>query len=489
MRVCGSFERCSWVDGEPTPGSDRSFYCINPANVEDQLGPYQAAMDADYERAVLAATRAVTKWSGTPTGARAELLTRVAEMIRTHQEDIARALTREEGKTLAEARAEALAAAAVLDYTAGNALWNEGGRVVASARTGAPIYTRRYPLGVVGVITPWNFPIANPAAKIGSALMAGNTVIWKPSPWAPATALALTRCLHAAGLAAGVVNTLIDDSPRIGMRLVEDERIAAITFTGSSETGHRIRAAAAVRGVPVQLEMGGKNAVVVLKDASLREAARAVAEGAFMSAGQRCTAVSRVIVEEAIGGAFLAELRSATEAMVLGDPMDPKTQIPPVVHDRQLARQLGAIEQARAEGVTVLQGGARRGGALSRGYFLQPTILQPGRPDCTIAQAELFGPILCFLLARDYEQAAALANMTRYGLAASIFTRDLATAMDFAENCDAGTVKVNETPPGGNLNVPVGGWKDSGFGLRELGPRSLEFFSREKTVYLNPSLA
>ena len=316
-------------------------------------------------------------------------------------------------------------------------------------------------------------------------IAAGNAVIWKPASWTPQTALALTACLAEAGVPPGVVNTLLGDGGEVGEQIVGHPEVKAISFTGSTSVGRRLGSRLADRGARSQLEMGGKNALVVLDDADLAAAAHATAWGAFASAGQKCTAVSRVVVLPAVRDAFLERLMEATRALGVGDPTDSATDVGPVIHHGPLEEHLAAVEAACHEGAQLLEGGVRLEGDLARGNYMAPTILDGVAPASRIAQEEIFGPVLAVIDAPDYEAALAITNDTTYGLSASVYTRSLPLAMDFAERCEVGVVKVNEPPPGLDPHVPTGGWKDSGAGDRELGPDATRFFSEEKTVYLN----
>jgi aldehyde dehydrogenase (NAD+) len=315
--------------------------------------------------------------------------------------------------------------------------------------------------------------------------VAGNAVVWKPASWTPGTALALTQCLADAGVPPGVLNTVLGDGADVGERLVDHPEVRAVSFTGSTSVGRRLASRLADRGARSQLEMGGKNAIVVLADADLQAAAQATAWGAFASAGQKCTAVSRVIVLPEIRAAFLELLIAETRRLGVGPPTEPATDIGPVVHARPLEEHLAAVQRACRDGARLVEGGTRLQGGLERGNYMTPAILDGVAPASTTAQEEIFGPVLAVIDASDYESALAITNDTTYGLSASVYTRSLPWALDFAERCEVGVVKVNEAPPGLDPHVPTGGWKDSGAGDRELGPDANRFFSEEKTVYLN----
>lgn len=475
----------SYIGGQWVRSAGCTFTCVNPADTADVIGPYYAATAPDLNMALIAASKAARNWGECAPAARGEVLQRAAAVARARAEKIARSLTREEGKTIAEAKAEIVGAAQILEYLGAGGLWGSDGRISPSSRPTTLLYTRRYPLGVVAIITPWNFPFSNPALKIGAALMAGNAVAWKPSPWTPATAIALIECFIEAGLPDGTVNTLLDNGVEIAKALVGDERVNAVSFTGSTATGRAIAASVGPRMVPLQLEMGGKNAVVVLEDASIDKAAFATARAAFLSVGQKCTAASRAIVVSRSKKQFLEALVAETQSLRVGPPMDPGIDVGPVVHERQLAKHIAALDALRSRQARIVAGGERLGADLVHGYYLAPTVVDGVAPTDRFAREELFGPFLAVMEARNYEEALTFANDSTYGLSASIFTHDLPRAFDFAHRCEAGMVKINEGPTGTDFYMPVGGWKDSGAGAKELGPRATEFFSREKTVSLN----
>jgi len=409
---------------------------------------------------------------------------RAAEIVRRRVDAIAQVLTREEGKTLREAKGEVIGGALNLEFLGAGGRWADAGDFAEPSHPTTLAYTRRNPRGVIAVITPWNFPCANPALKIASALVAGNSVIWKPAPWTPATALALTQCFIDAGLPAGVLSTLIGGDD-VGASILNDSRIAAITFTGSSKVGRLLAAQSGQRMVPIQLEMGGKNAAVVLADAHIDSAAASVARGAFLSTGQKCTSLSRVIVLPSIKASFLEALVERAKAYKVGDPTNDAIDIGPVVHERQLKAHLAGIDEARAAGAQVILGGSRLGAPLHNGHFLPPTILDGVESHMSVAQQELFGPVLAVIDALDEDAAIEICNDTGYGLAAAVYTQNLESAFRFAEAVEAGIVKVNAETPGYDPQLPTGGLKASGFGPKELGRRPFDFFTEEKSVYVN----
>lgn len=479
--------RSSYLGGSWLPESGPTDTRVNPADSRDVLGPVFCAEPAHAGQAVAAAATAAATWGGRSTVLRPQVLMRAAGLIRERAGEIAAELTREVGKTAAEAQAEVLGGATVLETIGSAAPWCGGGRITDRYREGTMGFTRRQPLGVVGLITPWNFPFSNPCVKIAAALTAGNAVVWKPSPVAPMTAIALTACLVDAGLPPGVLNTLIGGDAGVGQALVRDRQVAAVSFTGSTEVGQRLAAVLAGRGARAQVELGGKNAIVVLDDADVEAAARAAASGAFAFAGQKCTSVSRVVVLPGVRDSFRDALVEETARLRVGVPTDPGSDIGPVISQVALGRHLSAVDAARSRGARSLTGGVRLTEGLPEGAYLSPAVLDRASATDPIAQDELFGPVLVLLDAADHDEAVRIANGTKYGLAASVYTADLGSAFAFVERLEAGIVKVNEPTPGLEPHMPAGGWKASGYGPPELGPSALDFFTREKSVYLNPS--
>jgi acyl-CoA reductase-like NAD-dependent aldehyde dehydrogenase len=474
----------SWVGDAWLPAKGEPQFRENPANRADRIGPYFGASAGDVRRAIEAALAVQKQWGETPAPIRGQIVSRAGGILRREADAVANALTREEGKTLSEARAEVAGAAAILEASGSGAWWNLAGRVVEATRPGVRVYTRLSPLGLVGVLTPWNFPCSNPSIKLAASIVAGNSVVWKPASWTPATSLALTMCFVEAGLPSGVLNTVLGPGDRIGDLICGDPSVRAISFTGSTEVGKILAVRLAERGARAQLEMGGKNAIVVLDDADIPAAARATALSAFLSAGQKCTAASRVITVKAISSEFQEALVEETRRLRIGNPMDPETDIGPVIHQRQLDMHVEAISQAKHAGARILVGGGRVE-ELPEGNYLAPTVLDTVSPDAQVAQQELFGPVLAMFESKDYTEAVRLANASHYGLTASIYTRDLYLAEQFAHDSQDGVVKINEPPPGIDPHVPTGGWKDSGYGWRELGPDGLKFFCDEKTIYVS----
>lgn len=456
----------------------------NPANREDIIGLFPDSDAVDAAQAIGAAKAALESWSGMAAPARGEYLRRAADILERRAETVAQGLMREEGKSLPEARGETMRAVTILRYYAMQTLLPEG-EVIPSASARTFLYTRRAPLGVCTLITPWNFPIAVPIWKTAPALAFGNTVVLKPSEHAPLTAHYLAECFAEAALPAGVLNVLFGTGERVGETLVTHPDVAAISFTGSVRTGRTIAGQAAAHGKKYQLEMGGKNAVVVLPDADMEQALTLTLQGAFRSAGEKCTATSRAIVHRAIYDTFVSNLVERASALKVGPGDDPEAYLGPVITEQARDNILQHIAQAQREGATLLCGGAPEDPALARGNYILPTIFGDVRPDMRIAQEEVFGPVLCVLPATDLEEAISLVNSVAYGLSASLFTRDLNAALHFAERAQAGMVRINGETAGVEPQAPFGGMKASSSYSREQGLAARDFFTQVRTISID----
>lgn len=469
----------SYVDGEWAAGTT-ALEDLNPARPSEVVACVRGA-DAQLAAGALTAARAAFPgWRDTPAPARGDVLRRAADLLEQRSDDVARDLAREEGKTLAEAFGETRRAVAILRYYAGQTLEPDGETYPSAG--GTFLYARREPVGAVLVVTPWNFPIAIPAWKIAPALAYGNAVVWKPAELVPLTAVHLTQALADAGLPHGVLNLVLGRSADVGDALI-DGAPDALTFTGSNEVGRRLQLRAIERGAKVQLELGGKNPAVVLADADLDLAAEQIARGAFLSAGQKCTATSRVIVERPVLDPLAERLGRLAQAFRLGDPLDPDTTVGPLASRHQLERVNGYLELARADGGEVVAGGGDA--ELDGGYFVRPTVLAGLPADSAVVRDEIFGPVAALLPADSYDEALALANDTPYGLCATVFTRSLSLALRFARDARAGVVKINQESAGLELQAPFGGTKASSSGSREQGKAAREFFTEWKTVYVD----
>ncbi len=469
-----------WVQAS----SGQTFTTRNPANIDEEVGTYPKGDASDARQAIEAAVEAQPRWAAVPAPKRGEILYRAANILESRAESVAREMTREEGKTLPEAKGEVGRAVNILRYFGG-----EGARLagiaVPSERDRVFIHTLRKPLGVVGLITPWNFPIAIPAWKTAPALIAGNGVVLKPSDLAPLCALRMVEALDEAGVTKGALNFVTGPGSKVGNEIVINSRVRAISFTGSETTGSGIAIEGAKRRARVQLEMGGKNPTIVLKDADVADAVNTVVNAAFFSTGQRCTATSRVIVEEPLVNRFTEALVERTRKLKIGNGLEPGIEVGPSIDERQLGTVLEYVGVGQKEGARLEYGGERLGdGPLGRGYFSSPAVLTDVQPDMRVAQEEIFGPVLAVLPARDLNDAVRIANGIRFGLSAAICTQSLSAAFEFINQIEAGLIMVNLPSAGVEYHVPFGGSKESSMGVREQGPAALEFYTETKTVYL-----
>ncbi|MER7868456.1 aldehyde dehydrogenase family protein [Streptomyces cellulosae] len=465
------------IAGEEAAGD--GFERYNPADPAELVAVAPASGAEAVDAAVTAAAEAQPGWAALPAPARGAILLDAADVLRGRHEDAARDLVREEGKTLTEARGEVRRAIDVLRFF-GSEGWRLGGQVLPSSLPDTMVHTRREPVGVVGLITPWNFPIAIPAWKLAPALIGGNAVVLKPAELTPLSARHLTEALVQAGLPAGVLNVVHGSGAVVGEALVRDPRVAAVSFTGSTQVGMRIERAVQERRGRVQVEMGGKNALVVLDDADVEQAARIAAAGGFGLTGQACTASSRVICTPGVHDDFVAALAKEAARYHPGNGLADGTLMGPVVSEQQLGTITAAVERATAEGATVAAGGEA-----PKGLMLAPTVLSGLSQENTAAREEIFGPVVAVLSAADLDDAINLVNDSRYGLAAGICTRSLAAAQRFAAAARVGVVKVNRPTTGLDLNVPFGGVGDSSSNtFREQGAVAVDFYTWSKSVYL-----
>ena len=456
---------------------------VSPSDISDKIGLFAQGCATDVDEAVEAAATAFDAWSRSSPQLRHDILQTASAEVFARREELGQILSREEGKILSEGIGEVTRAAQVLSFFAGECL-RIGGEAIASVRHGVGIEIQREPLGVIGLITPWNFPIAIPAWKIAPALAYGNTVVIKPAEICPHSTWMLVDVLNRAGLPDGVLNLVMGRGSVVGQAIVEHPKVSAISFTGSVATGQRI-AASCVASQPmkkVQLEMGGKNPFVVLDDACLDTAVDCALNGAFFSTGQRCTASSRLIVAESVHDAFVARLREKMETLTVGHALNPDTLMGPVVSQAQLDQNLSYLEIGQSEGAT-LEWGGERFKASTDGYFMQPALFVDVDNAMRIAREEIFGPIASVIRVRDYDEALDVANATEFGLSAGICTTSLKYATDFRQNAQAGMVMVNLPTAGVDYHVAFGGSKASSYGAREQGSYAREFYTTIKTSY------
>ncbi|KAA0890856.1 aldehyde dehydrogenase family protein [Pusillimonas sp. ANT_WB101] len=473
----GNLINGEWVDGE-------SFNMnVNPSDTRDIIGEYARASTAEAEAAVTAARAAFSAWSVSTPLMRHDILMRASKEISSRAEELGHLLSREEGKTLPEGIGEVGRAAQVIAFMAGEALRISGERL-AGLVPGSDAEVTREPVGIVGVITPWNFPIAIPAWKIGAALAYGNCVVFKPAELVPGSAWELVSILHRAGLPAGVLNLVMGSGRQIGAVFTSHPEIDAVTFTGSVPTGRSI-AKACVSGATMkrmQLEMGGKNPLVILDDADLDVAVECAVNGAFYSAGQRCTASSRFVVMDSIHDRFVQAVDRRLRTLRIGHALEKDTDIGPVVDQRQLDIDMQYIQVGKQEGAVVHSGGERLD-LSTPGFYLQPTLFTGVQSSMRIAREEIFGPVAAVIRVRDYDEALVVANDTNFGLSSGICTTSLKCATHFKRHSQAGIVKVNQSTSGLDFHLPFGGRKSSSYGPREQGRYAAEFYTIVKTSY------
>lgn len=469
-------QHCPSISGETSPN-------LSPADGE-VLGSAPRSGRADAEAAIAAARAAFPGWADTPAPSRGDLLLKLARALERRAEEVSRALALEEGKVIAEARGEVQKALRYVVFAAGDGR-RMNGITAPSELAGTFAFTLWRPHGVVGLITPWNFPVCIPLWKLAPALVAGNTVVLKPAPETPWTAALIGELVEEAGFPAGVVNIVHGDAEP-AITIIEHPDVHAISFTGSTEVGRAIEASCGRLHKPVQCELGGKNPLIVLSDADVDMAALACAQGAFGSTGQRCTATSRAIVDHTVADAFVERILAHARGMVPGHPLHEATTMGPSVSERQMEKVLSFHAIARDGGATIPAGGARAtGGGLERGFFPLPTVYDYVRADARVACEEIFGPVLSVIRVGDADEALHAANAIPFGLTASVYTRDLGRAFRFIERLDTGMTQINAPTMGGEGHLPFGGIKATGVGPREMGPDAWKFYAESKTVYVN----
>jgi acyl-CoA reductase-like NAD-dependent aldehyde dehydrogenase len=470
----------NFVGGEWRPSaSGRTYEKLGPWRPSEPIGEFPASGEEDVNTAVEAAAAAFRDWSRRPAAQRAAVLTAAADAIERRVEQMAQDMTLEMGKPLRESRMEAARGAAILRFFAGEA-WRPKGELFEQSATGSSVYTVRRPLGVVGLITPWNFPAAIPLWKSAPALVFGNTVVMKLAQEAPLTGLHIAAAFEEAGIPAGVFNIVVGRGSEVGTPLVQHPQVKAISFTGSVAVGRQVRDEATALGKRVQLELGGHNPLIVMADADIDRAVEAAYAGAFWSAGQKCTATRRIYVQEPVYDDFRGRLLARIERGAIGDPGDPATEVGPIVNEQQLDDVLAGIERGKAEGGTVIAGGERLD---DDAYLLGPTLFEGVRDDAFLSCEEVFGPVTSLYRFVDVDEALRRANAVEFGLSASIFTSNLRTAQRFVNELEAGLLHVNSQTAGADVHVPFGGMKSSGFGPHEQGRAAMDFYTEVVTVY------
>lgn len=478
MKTMNNYINGEWVTGLSTKKN------INPSDTSDIVGEYANASVSQVDEAVAAASEAFREWAFSTPQQRFDILDFIGSEILERREELGMLLAREEGKSLAEGKGEVNRAAQIFKFFAGEALRIEGDKQ-DSVRPGIEIEVIRQPIGVVGLITPWNFPIAIPAWKIAPAIAYGNTVLFKPADLTPGCAWALTEIISRSGLPAGVFNMLIGPGSEVGDAIVKHPDVAGISFTGSIGIGRKIALECAGRLAKVQLEMGGKNPFVVVDDADLDLAVECALNSAFYSAGQRCTASSRIIVTEKIHDSFVEKMVARLKSLKIGDATDSSSHIGPLASQSQLSKSIEYLKIGVNEGATIAFGGEEPDSG-SKGYFLTPALLTNTTNNMRINREEIFGPVATVIKVKDYAEALAVANDTEFGLSSGIATTSLKTASHFKRHAKAGLVMVNLPTAGVDYHVPFGGSRGSSYGSREQGRYAAEFYTTVKTIYVNP---
>lgn len=479
----------NFIGGEWVPAkSGQTFQNSNPADTREVVAQYPQSGQPDALAAIEAAKAAFPAWSAMTSVARGRVLSKASQLIEARKPELAKLLTREEGKTLAEATGEVQRTADIFRFFGGYS-YTVGGQTIPHDLPNNLLYTRREALGVVALITPWNFPIAIPAWKMAPALLSGNTVIIKPASQAPAMTMELAKVLTEAGLPKGVLNVVTGDGRAVGGELSTNPNVAALSFTGSHKVGSSIYQQLAKNLTRAQMEMGGKNPTIVLADADLDLAARLVAIAGFGLTGQACTATSRVIVEKSVAEAFTAKLVEKAKAIKVGNGLADGVTMGPAVNEQEFKGNLEYIDIAVKEGATLVWGGQRlTDGDLAHGYYMQPAVLSGVTPSMRIANEEVFGPVVAVIAVEDFEEALKVANGVDVGLSAAIVTKDIKKAMIYSERIQAGVVKINQISTGLALQAPFGGMKKSSTdSFKEQGAGAIDFYTRIKTVYLDYS--
>jgi aldehyde dehydrogenase (NAD+) len=472
----------NYIDGQWLAADDYQAN-INPSDISDTLGLYAKASEAQLEQALDSARKAQAIWANTGLENRYNILMAIGGELQTRADELGKLLSREEGKPLAEGKGEVFRAGQFFTYYAAEVL-RQIGENADSTREGIEVDIRREPVGVVAVISPWNFPLATAVWKIAPALAFGNAVIWKPSNTTPASAWAFAEIMSRQELPSGLFNLVMGSGKTIGNQLINSSKIDAITFTGSVSVGREIALAASANMTKMQMEMGSKNPLVIMDDADLELAVSCAVGGSFGGTGQKCTASSRILVHEGIYDNFVSSMLAATQKLKVGHALDKDTQIGPVVSEEQLKSNLAYMELAEKEGCQVLCGGKKIKLATD-GYYMQPAILTGGNNDMRVNKEEMFAPITCIIKVSSYEEALAISNDTPFGLTSGIITQSLARANHYRRNSKTGCVMVNLATAGTDYHVPFGGRGISSYGSREQGRYAIEFYTQVKTAYIS----
>jgi acyl-CoA reductase-like NAD-dependent aldehyde dehydrogenase len=479
-QTCRNFINGRWVESSSSRASERR----NPADLDEVVGFAPLSTREEAREAIAAARAAFAAWRGTPAPVRGRVVAKAALLMEQQKDELARLMTREEGKTLKDALGEVQKSVNILDFMAGE------GRRIAGETLPSELpknfaYTLKQPLGVVAAIAPWNFPVSIPVWKIAPALVAGNTVVFKPATITPFTGAKVVQIFEQAGVPAGVLNMIVGSGSEVGDEFIQHPDVRAISFTGSNEVGSELYAQGARRMKKCQCEMGGKNPLVILADADFPLAVESAVLGAFASTGQRCTATSRVIIEEAVADRFVQLLVERASKLRTGNGLEPGIDMGPAVDESQLNTDLQYIEVGKKEAKLLLGGQRLTGGAYNRGYFVPPTVFDHVAPDSTIAQDEIFGPVLSVIRVRDFDEALRVANSVRFGLSSSLYSNDAAKIFEFIDRIETGITHVNSPTVGGEAQLPFGGMKATGVGMREMGRVAIDFFTELKAVYID----
>jgi alpha-ketoglutaric semialdehyde dehydrogenase len=479
-QLCRNYINGEWVASKTARIVERR----NPANTDDVVARIPLSTREEMKQAIVAAKAAFPAWREMPAPNRGKILFQAARLMQEQKEELARMLTREEGKALKDSLGEVQRAINITEFMAGEAR-RLNGETMPSELPKNFSYTIRQPLGVVGAITPWNFPVAIPVWKIAPALVCGNTVVFKPATLTPLTSMKIVEIFEQAGLPAGVLNLVMGSGRETGDELVQNPHVHGLSFTGSNEVGCKLYSSGAERLKKIQCEMGGKNPVVVLADADLQLAMESTLAGAFASTGQRCTATSRVVIEERVADEFVGMLVERARKYVVGDGMEAGVDMGPSVDETQMNTVLRYIETGKQEGKLLCGGERLRGPSYDKGWFVEPTVFDEVSVESHIAQEEIFGPVLSVIRVKNFDEALTAANSVRYGLSSSIYSSDSNKIFEFVDKIETGMTHVNSPTVGGEAHVPFGGAKDSSVGPREVGHAAIDFYTDLKIVYID----